>query len=394
MRLCFVAKRWNTSLFVAIKWIPHCVPKKIACIALWADSGFDSAVMITTTIMILIQGGQHGLPSVWLRLELCDNQDSEEDVDGGDNHNYDIDQKGHSKDYDNDYNTQNHHHHPMINTFEDTGDQQSRKEQQESLELCPSPRLLMITKLPDFYTTLSNKVGFSIITIIVIILRCGLDAESGGLAAHTGLLLVLRCLSLPSESPSESSWNDQHHRDDYNQLVGEREVEGEERVIATSQTFKVVTITIIIITIIIGTIIIIVMTVMSMMTLVHCLNLWRLTGAKSTRWQWTDQQCFRVTKVRSTFLQFFSIIFRYGSLDIYLESFVILRAVKIDCWSLRPRNMIQPFLRRQTLIRGEEGLCVLKEIGKVLIPRSDSHTIASFKPVSTQRSSWTASLAN
>ena len=226
-------------------------------------------MMISTTIMILIQGGQHGLPSVWLRLELCDNQDSEEDVGGGDNHNYAIDQKGHSKDYDNDYNTQNHHHHPMINTLEDTGDQQSKKEQQESLELCPSPRLLMITKLPDFYTTLSNKVGFSIITIIVIILRCGLDAESGGLAAHTGLLLVLRFY----HHHRNHHGNNQHHRDDYNQLVGEREVEGEERVIATSQTFKVVTITIIIITIIIGTIIIIVMTVMSMMTLVHCLNL-------------------------------------------------------------------------------------------------------------------------
>ena len=150
---------------------------------------------------MFIQGGQHGLPSVWLRLELCDNLDSKDD--GGDNHNYDTDHKGLDYDYNNDYNIRNH---------QDTGDdQQSNKEQEERKEKCPSPRLLMITKIPDFYTTLSNKVGvmviiensiivvnfiiienFIMIRIILTMLRCGLDVESGGLAEHTGLLLVQR----------------------------------------------------------------------------------------------------------------------------------------------------------------------------------------------------------
>ena len=104
-----------------------------------------------------MQGGQHGLPSVWLRLELCDNQDSKEEVDD-DNSDLSIDH---------DYDNQNHRHH-----LTNTGDQQSSAvfDEEERIEkvggeLCKSPRLLMITKLPDFYSALSNKV------IVVIIIK-------------------------------------------------------------------------------------------------------------------------------------------------------------------------------------------------------------------------------
>ena len=174
----------------------------------WINVMMVSNLFISSTLssfnsphkhIMLIQGGQHGLPSVWLRLELCDNQDFNEDVDDGDNHNYETEQKGHSNDHEydnnNDYNAQNHHHHHMTNTFEDAGDQQEQESLEKIGKVCSSPRLLMITKLPDFYTTLSNKVGvknFIRITVMLIVLRCGLVAESGGSAALTGLLLVLR----------------------------------------------------------------------------------------------------------------------------------------------------------------------------------------------------------
>ena len=99
---------------------------------------------------------------------------------------------------------------------------------------------------------------------------------------------------------SLESSDPQHHCDNYYQLVGEREVEGEDRVIATSQTFKVVIIIIIIIMIMT-----MMATKMTLRSLMDCLHLWRLTGAKSTRWQWTDQRCFHATKVRSTFFNSF-----------------------------------------------------------------------------------------
>ena len=113
---------------------------------------------------MLLQGGQHGLPSVWLRLELCDdNQVLEEEED---------DHNGHSNDHD--YDNDQNNHHQLTSTLEDTSeDQLSKVFDQQNLEKlgeCPSPRLLMITKLPDFYSTLSNKVGMIIVMIVIIII--------------------------------------------------------------------------------------------------------------------------------------------------------------------------------------------------------------------------------
>ena len=99
--------------------------------------------------LLTAQGGQHGIPSVWLRLELCDNQEFNEEEE----------EEGNRINNNNNNNYDNNRHFTLSNMYEEHPSSENQVPKKLEERVCRSPRLLMVTKIPDFYNILSNKVG-------------------------------------------------------------------------------------------------------------------------------------------------------------------------------------------------------------------------------------------